>query len=664
MKSIFLAFVSLLLCSAMAVSFFACSNGSDGDDGASVVWKGSYASADDAALANPGYLWAYYNTTDGCSYVWDGSQWTLLSGTPQETFPVQVEELTAETIALRTLEGGDKVVDADSIVLGFMAEKEEIPYISLEDVLEILNDAYKPSEYVSSEVTKDTETVTITNTATKSSATIDLASRTCTFDNYDAFFQSSSPVYFDIATADNREDILEISNSSNISGLPIGLSWASQDIELCLWKNGDNYTLAIPLQTFNDVFFAPVGNGLTYNGKNIYMAGMLNNYKLLLEDFYNTSPWKDAGGTRSEALAEFCYNELCLNLDFNYGLKEIHGIDSFPDFDSYFYCVGIRDDLLSTDAATFASAVKDVCEFYFGDGHSNYLKNSPFLGSSVTITGNQIDMMANYWSQYERYTQARTEALGNNVPCYTVSADGKTAIVRFDSFTANELPIATMEEQAESFTDDIMNSYVAKYESDYDTLVMIHAVNEKIKKADSNIENVVLDLSCNGGGAIVTATYILSWLLGETTLNVTNPLTGAKWTATYDADVNFDGEFGTEDDTVQDKNLFCLVSPLSFSCGNFVPAVLKASDRVTILGVTSGGGTATVQSTSAADGTIFRVSSKYVLSVSKNGSNYNIDQGVDPHYYINTPANFYNTEKIAALVTSINKASLGSASAN
>ena len=153
---------------------------------------------------------------------------------------------------------------------------------------------------------------------------------------------------------------------------------------------------------------------------------------------------------------------------------------------------------------------------------------------------------------------------------------------------------------------------------------------------------------------------MLSWLLGKTTLNITNPLSGAKWTATYSADVNLDGTFGGDDDTVSDKNLFCLVSPLSFSCGNLVPAVLKASDRATILGVTSGGGTAAVQPTNAADGTIFRMSSRYVISVFKNGSNYDIDKGVDPHYYINKPANFYDTEKISALVNSINEAELGS----
>ena len=93
---------------------------------------------------------------------------------------------------------------------------------------------------------------------------------------------------------------------------------------------------------------------------------------------------------------------------------------------------------------------------------------------------------------------------------------------------------------------------------------------------------------------------------------------------------------------------------MSFSCGNLTPAVLKESDRVTILGVTSGGGASSVHHTSCADGSEFQISSKYVMSTSKNGSNYDMDQGVEPHYYISKPEIFYTTETLAALVNSIN----------
>ena len=85
-----------------------------------------------------------------------------------------------------------------------------------------------------------------------------------------------------------------------------------------------------------------------------------------------------------------------------------------------------------------------------------------------------------------------------------------------------------------------------------------------------------------------------------------------------------------------------------------VAAMLKASGWATIIGVTSSGGSSTVQRSSTADGTYFQMSSKKVMSLNKNGSNYDIDRGVEPHYYISNPANFYNLDKIEALVNSIN----------
>ena len=57
-------------------------NGKDGEagkDGTSIVWKGSFDSED--KLKNPQYLWAYFNTKDGCSYIYDGKEWTLIMNT-------------------------------------------------------------------------------------------------------------------------------------------------------------------------------------------------------------------------------------------------------------------------------------------------------------------------------------------------------------------------------------------------------------------------------------------------------------------------------------------------------------------------------------------------------------------------------------------------------
>ena len=56
-------------------------NGKDGKDGTSIVWKGSYESS--AEIDDPQYLWAFFNTSDGCSYIYNGTEWTLLAAAGQ-----------------------------------------------------------------------------------------------------------------------------------------------------------------------------------------------------------------------------------------------------------------------------------------------------------------------------------------------------------------------------------------------------------------------------------------------------------------------------------------------------------------------------------------------------------------------------------------------------
>ena len=50
-------------------------DGKDGKDGLSIVWKGSLESAPE----NPELYWVYYNIEDGCSYIWNGSSWDIIS---------------------------------------------------------------------------------------------------------------------------------------------------------------------------------------------------------------------------------------------------------------------------------------------------------------------------------------------------------------------------------------------------------------------------------------------------------------------------------------------------------------------------------------------------------------------------------------------------------
>ena len=72
-------------------------NGTNGQDGASINWRGSYEIPDE--ITNPKYLDVYYNITDGCSYIYDGEKWTLLAKSGKDV-PAETEANSIEPLKL------------------------------------------------------------------------------------------------------------------------------------------------------------------------------------------------------------------------------------------------------------------------------------------------------------------------------------------------------------------------------------------------------------------------------------------------------------------------------------------------------------------------------------------------------------------------------------
>lgn len=93
-------------------------NGADGADGRSIVWKGSYAFASD--LENPEELWAFYNTSDGCSYIFSGGKWNLLASSSSMD--------NERTMVIGTVEAEDRESKAGIYVTLTSISSPEIVY--------------------------------------------------------------------------------------------------------------------------------------------------------------------------------------------------------------------------------------------------------------------------------------------------------------------------------------------------------------------------------------------------------------------------------------------------------------------------------------------------------------------------------------------------------
>lgn len=541
----------------------------------------------------------------------------------------------------------------------FKEDAEDIPYVNIEQLCNNFTTVEYPEKYK--------VLITSNNNNYTSTALIDLTKRKIYFSNYDHYMSKfnsrSSKTFFDIAylASEQENDFIKIEKSFNSWGAPIEVNFSGfEDFVLCAEIDGKlNYYVS--LNTFGNLF---TKGHYVYNGKEVYNRNEIIDNIVAKEEFYR---FDEGTGKkmRSSALTDFTYKELCINLDLNYGLKELHG-NNFPSFDSYFEYIGLKNKLLNPDPEIFCKALWDLCEAYFSDNHSKFLLASYYCGYDIAKkiatkveTGDETLLTGNsFHKKTELYNTARQNVYGENVPGLEFSDDGKTAIVRFDEYTSSGDPdlndiINETNQKLGKTTEEICELIKTDYtaiQKDIKTEYYLYCVNKMIKE-NPEVENVILDMSNNFGGACRTAVATLAWMLGEVQTNITNSITGAKCSSVYVCDINADGKFD-ENDTIKDKKLFCLISPASFSCGNMVPAMLKSSDRVVLLGETSGGGSAIVYETMAADSTIFNISSRYVLSENKNGSNYDIDKGIEPHVRLQ-PETLYNRETICSIVANM-----------
>ena len=153
-------------------------------------------------------------------------------------------------------------------------------------------------------------------------------------------------------------------------------------------------------------------------------------------------------------------------------------------------------------------------------------------------------------------------------------------------------------------------------------------VIDGLERARSNpeIKNVVLDVSCNGGGTADMVMAIMSLIANESAFTGENLLIQRNITHTYKVDRNFDGVFDARDDDVHyDFHFGILTSRVSYSCGTLLPLLMKQRG-MPVLGEDSGGGACAVEKHATPEGFIYQMSSALCRFVDENGVSY--DQGV------------------------------------
>ena len=509
----------------------------------------------------------------------------------------------------------------------FFMDGGNVPYVPVEDVglfLEIVDASGVKPEYKA----EGDHAVYSRGAYTMD---FDFANDTITFNDFDGFYRQKHLGLVDMVMGpENTNPLFERSSLSiDRYGKVLVLDLKPYGIHLVKTDEGS----FVPLQTVSDVVCNFTECPLYFSGDAVIASEGLNDEeKAILQ----AGEWE-----WTEDLADFSYRELCFVLDYQYGLKEIHGIE---DFDTLFEETGLKTEFLGSSATDAHKALCQLIYLYIGDQHSQFnnlstLSDRAAFSEYVSKTGQGLEA-SHRNAAMAAFGAAREKAYPDGIPAYEEIGD--TAYITFDGF------------KDPTGDTDYLAPVTEADNSGNDTIRLIQYACSRILREGSPIQNVVLDLSMNSGGATIAAQYVMSAFLGEADFSTRNTMTGAMSDAVYRADTNLDGVFDEKDSFAENGlKLFCIATPLSFSCGNLVPCAFRASNKITMLGQVSGGGSCSIHCFSTAYGTGFQISGYRRFSVMKNGSFYDVDTGAEPHFYISDPAKYYDREALTAFIHGI-----------
>ena len=561
------------------------------------------------------------------------------------------------------------------IPLTFINGDYAVPYMSLEDYFDIINElAEEPGcEYLVEYF--DTEDGFYCTRENGSGMLLDFEDGTILISNPDMFEAAvgavnGSDIMGDFAAGLFDENGEKIYDENENPGAYLfyrvddGSTFTRDGSQLMFALIDSNFTMFVtdeghflPVAALTTFFDAGAGYQLVFNGKYLFI---LANYRIddtcvdengkTLMDYYYDVPSTE----RPESLAALNYELLCAELDLHYGLKEAHAIgDSFDNsFDEYLDTIGLKDYMLDPDGTCFYDAMSALTRSYFADFHSAVISPGCYAGRDYEPAPADTPASSQYvYDAEEKFNLARLKAglseltdEGGVVICEPYMEVGNTAYITFDAFAA-DLSVNYYDPKVQ----ENLESYISS-----DTIALTIYAAQQINRENSPIEHVVVDLSCNGGGQLVAAAYITAWLIGSFNVSTMNPTTNAMYNVTYKADTNLDGVISDEDALDLDRfDVYCLTSLNSFSCGNLVPYALKDSGKVTLLGQTSGGGACVVRTGITADGTVYQFSGSSRMCTVKNGSFYSVDEGVDPDFVIRKTEHFYDREWLNSFIENL-----------
>ena len=432
----------------------------------------------------------------------------------------------------------------------------------------------------------------------------------------------------------------------------------------------------IPLEPLSTIFATTnLFAGICYDRVKLIYASSLTEPILITRKLPPTNP----------EFLDYNYNCLCFTFDYNYGLKSRRYI---KDYDTFFRNAIFKiddkyltyyDALHSASGVAYASrALVSIIEGECDDGHTSY-SIPPCSAFSNVISQAAQDYIGKRYINLTNLTKYYSTLFDNRKGNYQwirnpqiqdeydfmtiVHGDDATkpkAVLKFDEFSASMSMY--YDEAIRRFGPnlDFSNLEVLEFFQDSSTLIQFLWADYKIKEynaahTDAPIKDVIIDISNNGGGAVVALSELLAFISddGVSKMSWYNTAIDDYINSEIRVDTNFDGTFDDNDGYGDVYNFYIVDSGFSFSCGNALPTFASKNSSVPLIGNKTGGGSCWVcGSLTTPYGDIYNMSSTMNFGTLSGNYFYDIDNGTSADIQL-LQDYYYNYEYISNIIDSM-----------
>ena len=286
------------------------------------------------------------------------------------------------------------------------------------------------------------------------------------------------------------------------------------------------------------------------------------------------------GKAMPQYLRNYNANLFLYFLDNFYGLKEAKGIKNAK---AYCQKLGVYNDLFSSSDKARVQAIADALS-YLDDNHTALISgvsawNETEFNRWTYGAGVKNRSYLNYQLTNTRQAVYSRKGLtpGSDI---VYSSDGKTAMFMFDGFI-----FGTSEEVFNA--DDSIKDTAHLTDTFFSLIRLFNTL-----KAKGGVENVILDISTNGGGTVGVMMKILSLVSKNGTSDVVyfEAASSQLAIATTNVDINADGMTTLDDCFGDDFNIAIMTSDCSFSAANAFACFASYEKICPVIGQKSGGG--------------------------------------------------------------------------